>query len=271
MKKIVALLLALVLSVSLCSAVFAAEVTADNQSETTDVTANYIAGEQGPYIVYSVDVTWTDMSFTYNGPSSQIWNPEKHQYEGGNSAGGWEVSDEKITVANSSNVSIHVLPEYTAEAGYDAAQMTFGTDKLYLDSAVASGAAVEGVIEVDPDGVLKEGTAANTKIGTITVTIRKAFVDSQSVTSELRALRDKLVADNGAAQENINLSDEGIAALPAGTKYTEDDMEAPITAFGNVVESWIEDGDSEWRNYSSVYTDYVSLVEDLYEMIKIKA
>lgn len=266
MKKIVALLLALVLSVSLCSAVFAAEVTADNQSETTDVTANYIAGEQGPYIVYSVDVTWTDMSFTYNGPSSQIWNPETHKYEGDNSTGGWEVSDEKITVANSSNVSIHVLPEYTAEAGYDAAQMTFDTDKLYLDSAVASGAAVEGVIEVDPDGVLKEGTAANTKIGTITVTIRKAFVDSQSVVSELFALRDKLIADNGVEQANIDLSDEEIAALPAGTKYISSNDVMALTAKTNV----FYDRDFD-EDYSQLYGYYVDAVEHIYGMIKIKA
>ena len=60
------------------------------QSEQSgDGTGSYSAEVKGTYqpggsgaVVYSVDIAWTDMSFTYTGAGEGTWNPETHQYSG---------------------------------------------------------------------------------------------------------------------------------------------------------------------------------------------
>lgn len=49
--------------------------------------------------VYKVDVTWTELTFTYTSPA---WNANTHVYEGGS----WDKDSGTITVTNHSNWSI---------------------------------------------------------------------------------------------------------------------------------------------------------------------
>ena len=78
MKKILFLVLALALVMSLGIPAFAAEINGDNSK---DVTANYQAGEASQK-VYLVDIVWGSLEFTYTDASEGTWDPETHTYTG---------------------------------------------------------------------------------------------------------------------------------------------------------------------------------------------
>ena len=62
MKKIISLILAMVMVLSLSVTAFAAELDGANKSEDIDVSAKYVDGVTGG-TVYSVDVSWGAMEF----------------------------------------------------------------------------------------------------------------------------------------------------------------------------------------------------------------
>lgn len=174
MKKLIALVLALTLVLS--ATAFAATLDNDTKTTTKDVTAKYVAGKKAE-TVYSVGITWEDLSFTYHGLTEGTWDADTHKYTG-TITEGWDESKGTITVTNHSNTAITVTPSYKASDDYEAVSMKFDgltEDKLIVENADAgvgkTGAAKTGTITVTPYGELPEGTAENTVIGTITVTI----------------------------------------------------------------------------------------------------
>ncbi len=172
MKKILSLILALALVMSLSIPAFAAENIANGGTDSSDVKGTYSA--KATVTVYSVDIAWAGLEFTYNGAFEGKWNPETHQYDEGTAAG-WAEGNGTITVTNHSNTGITATPSYTAKEGYEAANMTFSTSALEVATAAngidgAAGTAVTGTITVTPAGSLPEGTEGAT-IGTITITI----------------------------------------------------------------------------------------------------
>lgn len=172
MKKIISLILALALVMSLSVTAFAAEGITNGGTDTSDVKGTY--SSTATVTVYSVDITWEGLSFTYNGEFEGTWNPETHEYENGTAAG-WAAGNGTITVTNHSNTAITATPSYTAKDGFESAGMNFSVAALEVataDNGVdgAAGSAVTGTITVTPSGSLPEGTADAT-IGTITITI----------------------------------------------------------------------------------------------------
>jgi len=173
MKKAVSILLAAALILSLGIPAFAADVTENQGSASSPVTGTYVPGTAGG-TVFSVEIQWSGLSFTYNGESKQEWDPEKLEYTGVATPEGWAESNAAITVKNRSNTIITATPNYAKEEGYTAG-MNFSTDKLYVLSAEPTGDATtgevkSGTISVKPTGTLPENTE-NKTIGTITVTI----------------------------------------------------------------------------------------------------
>lgn len=173
MKKIIAIIMALVMIMSLSITGFAADGVGNNGSDSAEVKGTYEAGEETA-TVYSVDITWAGLEFTYNGAYEGTWNPETHQYDGATEAG-WAEGTGTITVTNHSNTAITAGAEYEAATGYESASMNFSTSSLEVataDNGVdgAAGTAVTGTITVTPAGTLPAGTA-DTVIGTITITI----------------------------------------------------------------------------------------------------
>lgn len=173
MKKLIALVLTLTLALS--ATAFAATLN-DTGSDSAEVKATYTAGQKAD-TVYSVDISWESLSFTYHGQTDGTWDATEHKYTGTIEAG-WNEGTGTITVTNHSNTAITVTPSYTANKGYEAVGMTFTgltEDKLTVENADAgvgkTGAAKTGTITVTPNGTLPENTAADTVIGTITVTI----------------------------------------------------------------------------------------------------
>ena len=152
------------------------------QSEQSgDGTGSYSAEVKGTYqpggsgaVVYSVDIAWTDMNFTYTGAGEGTWNPETHQYEGGTEAS-WTDSNASVTVINHSNAAVTVTASFEALPGYETTSMTFGNNGATVATAVGTevASAPSATITVTPGGTLAE-SANGGKIGTITVSIAAA-------------------------------------------------------------------------------------------------
>ena len=82
-------------------------------SREIDVKAKYTVVSTTP-ASYSVDLQWTDMTFTYTREDTRIWNPLTHTYKTG-SRSGWDKTRGSITVTNHSNVDVKVTVAYLPE------------------------------------------------------------------------------------------------------------------------------------------------------------
>ena len=82
-------------------------------SKEIDVKAKYTVVSTTP-ASYSVDLRWTDMTFTYTREDTHIWDPLTHTYKTG-SKSGWDRTRGSITVTNHSNVDVQVAVEYLPE------------------------------------------------------------------------------------------------------------------------------------------------------------
>lgn len=172
MKKIITTILALAMIMSLSISAFAAEGLTSGGTDSSEVKGTY--SSEATVTVYSVDIAWKDLSFTYNGAFEGNWNPTTHEYENATAAG-WAAGNGTVTVTNHSNTEITATPSYAAKAGYESAGVSFSTNALKVataDNGVdgAAGSAVVGTITVSPTGSLPEGTK-DAAIGTITITI----------------------------------------------------------------------------------------------------
>ncbi len=167
MKKIVSLILAIAMIMSLSITAFA---VGSGETSSTDVKATYNSGADAGKI-YSVDIAWSGMSFTYTDANTK-WNPQTHTYDP-TSDPYW--SQGVITVTNHSNAAVTATASYTAEAGYGDISMTFSNESVNVATADngengAAGAAVTETITAKPVGSLDKGVS-DVKIGTITITI----------------------------------------------------------------------------------------------------
>lgn len=108
MNKLIRAITMLVLLGAISVSVFAAE---NNGSQEIDVNARYQTVSSAP-ACYSVDLLWTDMTFTYTREDTHIWNASDHSYKT-SSRGGWDKTRASITVTNHSNVDVRVTITYT--------------------------------------------------------------------------------------------------------------------------------------------------------------
>ena len=178
MKKKLALVLtlAMVFSLAPLSAYANDTITGVGGTASCDVKATYVAGASGGAggKVYSVVIDWGDMAFTYT-EEAGVWDPATHQTTG---AGGgvWSVNNtdgNKIKVTNHSNADITAKFSYAAATSYEGITGRFDKTSLTLQSAVGTEVAnaPSGSAALTLDGALASSTAANTTIGTITVTL----------------------------------------------------------------------------------------------------
>ena len=127
MKKIVALALALALALSLATVSASAEtISGSGSTASHDVKATYQSGGTGG-TVYSVDITWGSMEFTYTAASAGTWDPETHSTSGGGS-GTWApktADGDKITVTNHSNTGVTASLTYTPVSTYSGISGSF--------------------------------------------------------------------------------------------------------------------------------------------------
>ena len=175
MKKFLVVFLAIAqVLVSTVSALAATTITAFGGSESTTVKGTYVSGGSATP-VYSVDITWGSMEFTYTDADSGTWNPETHSYDGG-AVASWSCEDgaNVITVTNHSNVAVTADLSYEAATGYSGITGSFSDSSLNLPTAVGTTRenAPTKTATLTLSGALPSDTAANTQIGTVKVTLR---------------------------------------------------------------------------------------------------
>ena len=136
---------------------------------TTDVVLDYTESTIIDDIVYSVDVTWDDVEFTYNNGSTQ-WNPATHEYSSYITRPGWADGNGKVTVTNHSNadVAISVVFEKTEILNGDA-DLTVNNSEFTLESAIGKTfeEAATNFSNITASGV----PTSDANIGKITVTV----------------------------------------------------------------------------------------------------
>lgn len=192
MKKIMSLVLALALVLSMGVTVFAANVTVGNgadtipeNSNTVNVTADYVAGENvSAGTKYLVNVSWNvSGTLTYKDKTkTYTWNTNDMQYQLTHTAdtGTWTGNATvDLTVTNKSNADISVeCSDVAKPAGLN---MTAQFDKQTFDVKTAAPADVTdtSVKVADPvtakltiSDVTGEITAENTTVASFTVTIK---------------------------------------------------------------------------------------------------
>ena len=174
MKKLIATALALTMTLSLSTTALAAGNVNDagvGSQDPIDVTAKYNDGATEP-TVYSVDLTWEDMTFTYNESGTRTWDPDTHTYTDTTSAG-WDKVAAAVTATNHSNTEVTVKFDYTPQ-GATGVNASMSKDSFKLTAGVEnkpSEAATDSSILTITGTPNNSVTAEGVTIGTITVTI----------------------------------------------------------------------------------------------------
>lgn len=179
MKKLAAMAMTGAMVLGTGATAFAAELPADavTGNTTHDVNAVYEATAAADTI-YSADITWGSMAFTYTVADEGTWNPQTHQYDGASAAGTWTCDQDanKVTVINHSNAPINAAFAYTSEAAYST--ITGTLDKTTAVLATAEGTAVAEAPSASSvltlSGKLGKNVNTLTKVGTVTVTLTEA-------------------------------------------------------------------------------------------------
>lgn len=76
MKKVFTTLMVMALMLTTSVTAFAADITEIGGTDGADVKASYRPG--GDATIYSVDIEWGAMEFTYNDASTNTWDPDTH-------------------------------------------------------------------------------------------------------------------------------------------------------------------------------------------------
>lgn len=174
MKKLIATALALTMTLSLSTTALAAgnvDGAGVGSQDPIDVTAKYNDSTADP-IVYSVDLTWEDMTFTYNESGTRTWDPDTHTYTDTTSAG-WDKIAAAVTATNHSNTEVTVSFTYTPQ-GATGVNASMSKDSFKLAAGVENKpneAATDSSILTITGTPNNSVTAEGVTIGTITVTI----------------------------------------------------------------------------------------------------
>lgn len=173
MKKILSLVLALALVMSLSVTAFAAETNDGSQNTSIDVNALYSDGVSTPEVI-SVNVEWGAMSFTYSVSGTKQWDATKHEYTT-NSNAAWTATGNTVTVTNHSNIAVKAELAFTADTAYNTVTGSFDKAQLLLDSGdgLTYANADKDTATLTLAGTLANTVTTSTKVGTITVKITK--------------------------------------------------------------------------------------------------
>lgn len=176
MKKLIATALALTMTLSLSTTALAGgnvNGAGVGSQDPIDVTAKYNDGVTVP-TVYSVDLTWEDMTFTYNKSGTRIWDPDTHTYTD-TTSDGWDKYTAAVTATNHSNANVTVKFDYTPQG--DTGVTAYMTRRSFILAAGVENYpddASTGSSLLTINGNSKPNnsvTAEGVTIGTITVTI----------------------------------------------------------------------------------------------------
>ena len=180
MKKFFAFVSALALALSLAAVpAFAAGDTIDTATGSSShaVKATYDdgsgSGSGGGTIVYSVNIEWGAMEFTYTAASKGQWNPDTHAYGEDTKASWTSNGSNTVKITNHSNAAVKATLSYTAATGFEEIIGSF--DNATINLATAEGTTLANAptetARLTLTGELASTTTDNTTIGTVTVTL----------------------------------------------------------------------------------------------------
>lgn len=150
----------------------------DKNTEPADAAKVYQMPDKATYSnklpVYSVDVSWGSMLFTYQ---QGEWKPDKHDYEGNWQDATADVN--QVTVANNSDWKVNASVQFEAVDAFADKVMgtiTFGNENWsgqVLDAQKSGTATLQLSRKPNTTSLLENdfGSETSTKVGTVTVTI----------------------------------------------------------------------------------------------------
>ena len=173
-KKIFATIIVLACVMALLAVPAFADSTITDLSKNQTVDVNGIFDEKGSTpTVYSVDIKWGAMEFTYTSTGTKTWNPEKHEYVVSEGTEGWTANGDTVTVINHSTAAVKVDIAFSKTGEYGSYTGSFD----YASKTLAAG--VEGkpgeadslVGTLTLEGKLNHTVTTTTKLGEIKVTL----------------------------------------------------------------------------------------------------
>ena len=148
-----------------------------------DVSAVYTPVKEAE-VVYSVDIKWGSMEFTYTAPDEvKTWNPESHTYSETLAGEGKWTNEEKaneIVLTNRSNKALTAAITVEMLNAYSGITPALTVNTLSLEDASIGattstpGTASEASTAITLKGALTDKTASKTTVGNVTVTIKDA-------------------------------------------------------------------------------------------------
>ena len=177
-KKLTAVAMTGMMTLGMGTSVCAASpITQIGGTDAKDVKATY-ATNQAAQTVYSVDIAWGGMQYTYTIDSEGTWNPSTHKFDGASEAGSWSCSDgaDKVKVTNHSNAAVKAAFTYEAENDYKTINGSFDKPNVTLPTAEGTEVlnAPTDTATLSLSGALKKNVPTATTIGTATVTLNVA-------------------------------------------------------------------------------------------------
>ena len=168
MKRIRWILILLLISGALGVQALASQVG----TKEIDVKAKYQVTSVTP-ASYSIDLSWTDMTFTYTKENTRIWDPATHTYKT-ESTSGWDGAQGTVTVVNHSNVDVQVTVEYLPEPDTGIKGILKNATAKLKAGAVGDYAGADRMTAtLTVSGTPEETVAATeTKIGRLRITIK---------------------------------------------------------------------------------------------------
>lgn len=169
MKKLTFFILMLAMIMSLSSTALATTIsTGDHDIDVEAIYQDNITMTT----VYSVDVSWDAMQFTYTESGELIWDPVNHTYID-STTGEWSAYGNTVTVTNHSNAEVTAYFDFYALDEYNSVTGSFDIPYAYLAAGELNGydSADSVVATLTLDGALDADVVEFTKVGTITVTI----------------------------------------------------------------------------------------------------
>lgn len=153
---------------AVCVSVSAAQVG----SREIDVNAKFRSVSTTP-ASYSVDLQWTDMTFTYTKEDTHIWDPLNHAYKT-RSRTGWDRTRGTVTVTNHSNVDVRVTVSYTPLGGMGVAgTLKNASGRLKAGTVGDYSGADSMTATLTISGTPSEDiTESGTKVGSLKITIQ---------------------------------------------------------------------------------------------------
>lgn len=177
MKKVTAAALAVSMAMSMAVSAGAAENTnADNgkkpgENSTIEVQAKVNSNPKDT--IYSVDLTWDSMVFTYTNNVKYTWNPTTHRYDESENGGSWDKSSANITGTNHSNAAVNVGFAFAAENGFAGSfkYNNAGTSSISLNAGEEGKPQDADSKTVTFELSTMPSLSKDAKIGTITISI----------------------------------------------------------------------------------------------------